>query len=71
MTRRSKSAPKKKGGGGVLRGMRSGLQHMAGTEGGASPPKSKVKNLAWNIVTAILVLVTAAVLLRRFGVIHW
>jgi hypothetical protein len=68
MTRHSKGRAKKKGGG-LLMGMRSGVQHLAGE--GTDATAKKKSNLIWNIITAILVLVTAAILLRRFGVIHF
>ena len=67
---RARSAPKKKSSGGLLRGMRSGVQRAVGAESEA-PKKSKTANLVWNIVTVVLVLVTAAILLRRFGLIHF
>jgi hypothetical protein len=65
MTRHAKPRAKKKGG--LLMGMRSGVQHMASDK----EPTTKRTALIWNIVTVVLVIVTAAILLRRFGVINF
>jgi hypothetical protein len=69
MTRRSKagSGRAKKKGGGLIMGMRSGVKNIAGTGGGSAPRRNRF----WNVVTVLLVLVTAVVLLRRFGVISF
>ncbi len=80
MTRRYKPPKKKKGG--VLIGMRSGVQHIAGKVVGsgddgdeaAAAPKSgwsKVWGIAWNVLTGALLVVAVAVFLRRCGVIKF
>jgi hypothetical protein len=69
MTRRSKGAPRKKHGGGLIVGMRSGVRRIAGA--GEDAHSSKRSRLVWNVVTVVLVIVTAAILLRRFGVISF
>jgi hypothetical protein len=73
MTRRQK-APYKKKGGGLLTGMRRGVKSVAGTVTGATVEKApgrKGWNIFWNVVTGILVLVAAAMFLRRCGVIQF
>src|SRR5262249_37655963 len=79
MTRRQKPR-KKKGGVGVLRGMRSGVQKVAGAAtggdddrdaGAPKAPKSKVWSVLGNIVSGALVLAAGAVLLHRCGVLKF
>jgi len=78
MTRRQKPR-KKKGGVGVLRGMRSGVQRVAGAVVGGDDkdepvvksPKSKVWSVVSNVVSGALVLAAAAVLLHRCGILKF
>jgi len=68
MGRKRAHKPKKRGGG-VLRGMRGGVQSMAKKV--SAERGSRRASLIWNIITIVAVLVAAAFLLRRFGVIQF
>jgi hypothetical protein len=57
-------------GGGVLTGLRRGIQTVAGGKPAARRPTTAMTTV-WNILTALAVLVAGAFLLRRFGVIHF
>ena len=79
MTRRQKRTPRKKKGG-VLMGMRSGVQKVAGAVTGGDDdrdtsapkaPKSKVWSVLGNVVSGVLVLAAAAVLLHRCGILKF
>ena len=70
MTRRPhgrEAAAHKKKSGGLLVGMRSGVRNIAGQ--GSTP--SRTSKRLWNIITVLLVLATAVILLRRFGVLKF
>ena len=70
MTRHHKEQrPKKRGG--LLMGMRHGVQRVAGTSGEAHQPPSKLRTWLLNIGTGVIVLIAAAMLLRRCGVINF
>lgn len=77
MTRRRKAAPsKKKAGAGVLTGMRRGVKNVAGTakagEGTAvAEAPSRAKAIILNVITGLALLLAAAMILRRCGVIHF
>jgi hypothetical protein len=77
MTRRQKGTPRKKSGG-VLLGMRQGVQKVAGAVTGADDAETKVapKSTAarvWgvvvNVISVLLIIVAGAVLLRRCGIL--
>lgn len=71
MTRRPhgrEAAAKKKKSGGLLVGMRSGVRTMAG-QGNEKP--SRRSSRVWNVITVLLVIATAVILLRRFGVLKF
>ena len=71
MTRRPhgrEAAANKKKSGGLLVGMRSGVRNMAG-QGDETP--SKKSNRLWTVITVLLVIATAVILLRRFGVLKF
>lgn len=79
MTRRRRPGPAKKKGG-LLVGMRSGVQHMAGAgkahahadEAAAPPTRGKrIWNIIGNVVTVIAILAAAAIMLRRCGVLQF
>jgi hypothetical protein len=84
MTRRQKPAPRKKHAG-VLMGMRSGVQKVAGSvtsgrgdkadqgdgDGAAAKPKSKVWSMIGNVVSAALIVAAVAIFLRRCGIVHF
>jgi len=81
MTRRQNRSPHKKKRGGVLMGMRSGVQKVAGKVAGSSeqesagegpkPVRSKIWSLLSNVLSGALVVVAAAVLLKRCGVLKF
>jgi hypothetical protein len=74
MGRKRREAPKKKRGG-LLIGMRGGVQKVArGVSGGDDKPAARQsqwrgRNLVKNVVTGILFLLAGLFLLQRFGVI--
>jgi hypothetical protein len=84
MTRRQKPAPRKKHAG-VLMGMRSGVQKVAGSVAsgradksgddgdgaGAGKPGSKVWSMIGNVVSAALIIAAVAIFLRRCGIVHF
>lgn len=70
MTRRPhgrEAAAHKKKSGGLLVGMRSGVRNIAGQGGTPSKRSSRF----WNVITVLIVLATAVILLRRFGVLKF
>lgn len=69
MTHKRSAAPHKKKKGGLLIGMRSGVKKA--TKGVSREPSGIASKRIWNIVTALLIAVAAAFLLRRFGVLHF
>jgi hypothetical protein len=80
MTRRQKRTPRKKKGSGVLMGMRSGVQKVAGAVVGGDDDKeetvvktgkSKVWAVVSNVLSGALVLVAGAVLLHRCGILKF
>jgi hypothetical protein len=83
MTRRQKPTARKKHAG-VLMGMRSGVQKVAGTVGGGSAekvaegegrtgksPSSKTWSLVGNIISGLLIVAAIAIFLRRCGIVHF
>jgi len=68
MTHKRSAAPHKKKSG-LLIGMRSGVKKAA--KGVSREPTGIASKRIWNIVTAVLIAVAAAFLLRRFGVLHF
>lgn len=69
--KRSRSGGRKKGGG-VLSGLRGGFQGaVKGATGMGEGKVSSRANLFWNIVTGILLVLAAALFLRRCGVISF
>ena len=78
MTRRQKQ-PRRKKRSGVLMGMRSGVQKVAGAVTGGKDksdevvksPRSKAWTVISNVVSAVLIVAAVAVLLRRCGVIKF
>lgn len=60
------------GGGGALTRMRGGFRSTVQSATGASKrqPKTPLRRTVGNLVTIALLLVAAALLLRRFGVLH-
>jgi hypothetical protein len=62
----------KKRGGGALSSLRGGFRSVAHgvTGSGKQRPESPGRRIFWNVITAALLVVAAALLLRRFGVLH-
>jgi hypothetical protein len=58
------------GGGGALTKLRGGFKSTVHSATGTSkgPPASRARRVLGNVVTVALLLIAAAVLLRRFGV---
>lgn len=84
MTRRQKPTPRKKHAG-VLMGMRSGVQKVAGTvtgdrgdradkgDGDAGPKKasSRLWSIAGNVISGALIVAAIAIFLRKCGIVHF
>ncbi len=74
---RKRGRPAKKKKGGLLIGLRGGVQKAVGagkSEGSEDEPKKspwKGMNLVWNILTAAACVLAGVVLLRRCGVIEF
>ena len=74
---RKRSRPAKKKKGGLLIGLRGGVQKAVGAGKADSDEPEKKKpwykgmNLFWNVLTAAAVVLAGAVLLRRCGVVQW
>ena len=80
MTRRQKPAARKKHAG-VLMGMRSGVQKVAGsvagsrsdadkTEAEVRKPGSKVWSVIGNVISGVLIIAAVAIFLRRFALLR-
>ncbi len=69
MTRKRHPPRRNKKKGGVLTGLRGGVQKAAHAV--VSEPTDRRKKIIWNVVTGVLIAVAAALLLRRFGVLHF
>jgi hypothetical protein len=79
MGRKHRVPKKKRGGGGILRGMRGGVQSAARAVGVGTKsdkkdkektPPSRRRKIVENVITLVALAVVAVLLLRRFGVIH-
>lgn len=67
--RRKRRTTKRKGG--VLVGLRGGFRAAVGAGEGNDGAKTGKSSLASNVITGLLVLLAAAMLLRRCGVLHF
>jgi hypothetical protein len=72
MGRKRRHARKSGGGGGALTRMRGGFRStvQSATGSGKSQPTTPLRRTIGNLITIALLVVAAALLLRRFGVLH-
>jgi len=70
MGRKRRRARSSKGRGGALTSLRGGFRSVAHsvTGTGKQAPTSRGRRLLGNVITAVLLVVAAALVLRRFGV---
>lgn len=72
MGRKRRHARKGRGGGGALTRLRGGFRSTVHTVAGAGKPRptSRLRSTVVNLITLALLAAAAALLLRRFGVLH-
>ena len=72
MGRKRRHAPKRSSGGGALTRLRGGFKSTVRSVGGSgkAKPATPLRRTVTNLITIVLLVAAAALLLRRFGVLH-